>query len=53
MYNVHSVSRVQFEIQDFFMRGYNNIKGTVAMRDKNIGRMVNVLIFFNLIIMYT
>jgi len=29
-------ARIQFEIGDFFMRGYNNIKGSVAMRDKNI-----------------
>ena len=29
-------SKVQFEISDFFARGYNNILGTVAMRDKMI-----------------
>jgi len=29
-------TKVQFEINDFFMRGYNNIIGTVGMRDKMI-----------------
>ena len=30
------MNQVQFEISDFFMRGYNNILGSVAMRDKMI-----------------
>jgi hypothetical protein len=28
----------QFEIQDFFMQGYNNVMGAVSIRDKLIGR---------------
>jgi hypothetical protein len=30
----------QFEIQDFFMQGYNNVMGAVSIRDKLIGRFI-------------
>ena len=29
-------ARTQFELQDYFARGYNNVLGTVSIRDKLI-----------------
>jgi hypothetical protein len=28
----------QYEIQDFFMQGYNNVLGAISIRDKLIGK---------------
>ena len=38
----------QYEIQDFFMQGYNNVMGAVSIRDKLIGKSSWVFLGTNL-----
>jgi hypothetical protein len=37
-YSCHLINfSSQYEIQDFFMQGYNNVMGAITLRDKIIG----------------